>query len=128
MERFWHAFIPLFVALDGVGLLPIYWAMAQRLSAHQRRRVVTQAVLTAFVVTISFLFVSRLILEFLGLAVPDLMIAAGTILLVLSLRDLLLPEEAPKPSSESLGVVPLGVPLLAGPAGPTRLFLARETG
>jgi len=126
MDSFWHAFIPLFVALDGVGLLPLFWAMAQRLSPHQRRRAVTQAVLTAFVVTISFLFVSRLILEFLGLAFADLMIAAGTILLVLSLRDLLLPEETPRPSSDSPGVVPLGVPLLAGPAVLTTLLLARD--
>src|SRR3989338_7946628 len=115
MEQFWHAFIPLFVALDGVGLLPIYWAMAHHLSPHQRRRAVTQAVLTAFVVTIGFLFVIRLILEFLGLAGTYWMIAAGTILVVLSLSDLLVPEEEPKPSSERLGVVLLGVQLLAGP-------------
>ena len=100
--------------------------VARMYGLPQRRRAVTQAVLTAFVVTISFLFVSRLILEFLGLAVPDLMIAAGTILLVLSLRDLLLPEEVPRPSSESLGVVPLGVPLLAGPAVLTTLLLSRD--
>ena len=126
MERFWHAFIPLFVALDGVGLLPMYWAMAQRLSPAQRRRAVTEAVLTACVVTIGFLLVSRWVLEFLGLAFADLMIAAGTILLVLSLRDLLLPEKAPKPSSDSPGVVPLGVPLLAGPAVLTTVLLVRD--
>jgi multiple antibiotic resistance protein len=126
MERFWHAFIPLFVALDGVGLLPLYWAMAQRLSPIQRRRAVTEAVVTAGVVAVGFLLVSRWVLEFLGLTVPDLMIAAGTILVVLSLRDLLLPDKAQKPSSDSPGVVPLGVPLLAGPAVLTTLLLVRD--
>jgi len=126
MDSFWHAFIPLFVALDGVGLLPLYWAMAQRLSPAQRRRAVTEAVLTACVVAIGFLLVSRWVLEFLGLTLPDLMIAAGTILLVLSLRDLLLPEKTPRHASDSPGVVPLGVPLLAGPAVLTTLLLARD--
>ena len=126
MERFWHAFIPLFVALDGVGLLPFYWGMAQRLSPAQRRRAVTEAVATACVVAVGFLLVSRWVLEFLGLAFADLMIAAGTILLVLSLRDLLLPEKMPKQASESPGVVPLGVPLLAGPAVLTTLLLVRD--
>ena len=126
MDQFWHAFIPLFVALDGVGLLPLYWGMAQRLSPGQRRRAVAEAVVTACVVAIGFLLVSRWVLEFLGLAFADLMIAAGTILLVLSLRDLLLPEKAPKSSSESPGMVPLGVPLLAGPAVLTTLLLVRD--
>ena len=126
MDQFWHAFIPLFVALDGVGLLPLYWGMAQRLSPIQRRRAVAEAVVTACVVAVGFLLVSRWVLEFLGLAFADLMIAAGTILLVLSLRDLLLPEKTPKPSSESPGVVPLGVPLLAGPAVLTTLLLVRD--
>jgi len=127
MDQFWHAFIPLFVALDGVGLLPFYWAMAQRLSPGQRRRAVTEAVLTACVVAIGFLLLSRWVVEFLGLAFADLLIAAGTILLVLSLRDLLLSEKAPKYSSDSPGVVPLGVPLLAGPAVLTTLLLVRDS-
>ena len=126
MERFWHAFIPLFVALDGVGLLPMFWGMASRLSPRQRQRVVTEAVATAFLVTVGFLLISRWVFELLGLEFTDLMVAAGAILLVLALRDLLLPDLRPKEQSDSPGVVPLGVPLLAGPAVLTTSLLVRD--
>jgi len=126
MENFWHAFIPLFVALDGVGLLPIFWGLAQRLSPPQRRRAVSEAVVTASVVAIVFLFVSRFALALMGLKVADLMVAGGAILLVLSLRDLLLPEDVLKGHYESPGVVPIGVPLLAGPAVLTTMLLIRD--
>ncbi len=126
MEAFWHAFIPLFVAFDGVGLLPIFWGLTQRLSLSQRRRAVSEAVVTAFLVAIVFLCVSRFVLALMGLKVTDLMVAGGAILLVLSLRDLLLPEEALKGQYDSPGVVPFGVPLLAGPAVLTTTLLVRD--
>jgi multiple antibiotic resistance protein len=126
MERFWHAFIPLFVAFDGVGLLPMFWAMTQRLSPVQRQRAVTEAVLTAFLVAVGFLLVIRKVFELLGLTFADLMVAGGAILFVLSLRDLLLPDKPPRHHSTSPGVVPLGVPLLAGPAVLTAMLLVRD--
>ncbi len=66
MEQFWHAFIPLFVALDGVGLIPMFWALAHRLDAPQRRQAAQEAVLTALVVSIAFLLVSRPIFDLMG--------------------------------------------------------------
>ena len=126
MERFWHAFIPLFVAFDAAGLLPLFWALAHHLSAKQRRQAVTEAVLTAFLVALGFLLVSRAIFALMGLELADLLIAGGAILFVLSLRDLLLPDRPPKGVHASPGVVPLGVPLLAGPAVLTAVLLVRQ--
>ena len=40
MPQFWHAFMPLFVAFDGVGLLPLFWGLTQRLSPAQREAIV----------------------------------------------------------------------------------------
>ena len=126
MERFWHAFIPLCVAFDGIGLLPVFWGLSHRLSAPQRRKAVAQAVLTAFVVAFGFLLVSRSIFSLMGLELADIMIAGGAILIVLCLREMLLPS-APVPASyPSPGVVPLGVPLLTGPAVLTTVLLVRD--
>ena len=125
MEQFWYAFIPLFVAFDVVGLLPVFWAMVQRLSPRQRRQAVAEAVVTAALVAAAFLVVSRVIFVLMGLELADLMVAGGSILFVLSLRDLLLPEKRSKGASTSPGVVPLGVPLLAGPAVLTTVLLVR---
>ena len=126
MEWFWHAFIPLFVAFDGVGLLPVFWGLSQRLSAAQRRQAVDEAVLTAFGVAVAFLLVSRFIFALMGIELADLMVAGGAILIVLCLRDLLLPEKRSRPRIESPGIVPLGVPLLTGPAVLTAALLIRH--
>ena len=126
MEQFWHAFIPLFVAFDGVGLLPLFWGFSQRLSAKERRHAVIEAVATALLVSVVFLLVSRFVFALMGLELADVMVAGGAILIVLSLRDLVLPDEAPKGRYPSPGVVPIGVPLLAGPAVLTTLLLVRD--
>jgi multiple antibiotic resistance protein len=125
-EQFWHAFIPLFVAFDSIGLLPLFWGLAQRLSAKQRREAIGEAVLTALLVSLSFLVVSRAIFGLMGLALGDLMIAGGVILVAICLRDLLVPEKVSAGRYPSPGVVPLGVPLLAGPAVLTTVLLIRE--
>ena len=126
MEQFWHAFVPLCVAFDGIGLIPVFWTLSQRLSAGQRRRVVTEAVATALLVAMAFLLVSRGIFALMGLQLADVMVAGGAILFVLSLRDLHLPEKSSRSRISSPGVVPLGVPLLAGPAVLTMVLLVRD--
>ena len=126
MEQFWYAFIPLFVAFDVVGLLPLFWALAQRLEVPQRQRAATEAVVTALLVAIGFLLVSRFVFTLMGLALADIMVAGGAILIVLCLRELLLPEKPPEGGYSSPGVVPLGVPLLAGPAVLTTVLLVRD--
>jgi multiple antibiotic resistance protein len=126
MEQFWHAFIPLFVALDGIGLLPVFWGLTQSLDRAERARAVREAVVTAFVVALGFLLLSGVIFTLMGLQLADVMMAGGAILLVLSLRDLLLSEDAPSGKSRTPGVVPLGVPLLTGPAVLTTVLLVRD--
>ena len=126
MAWFWHAFIPLFVAFDAVGLLPLFWALAHQLKAAQRRQAVSEAVVTALVVTVGFLLISRFVFALMGLELADVMVAGGAILVVLCLRDLLLPEEPPKGTHVSPGIVPLGVPLLAGPAVLATVLLVRD--
>lgn len=125
-DTFWHAFIPLFVAFDGVGLLPLFWALSHRLSPSARRKAVSEAIVTAFLVAIIFLLVSKFLLAMMGLQLADVMLAGGAILIVLSLRDILVSEPPPEGHYPNPGVVPLGVPLLAGPAALTTLLLVRD--
>ncbi|MBI3087741.1 MAG: MarC family protein [Candidatus Omnitrophica bacterium] len=126
MERFWLAFIPLFVAFDAPGLLPLYWVLSQGLPGPQRRQAVHNAVLVAFLVALAFLWVSGAVFRFMGIQMADVMIAGGVILFALMLSDLLHPEKALFGSLEAIGVVPLGVPLIVGPAVLTTVLLSRE--
>jgi len=126
MERFWLACIPLFVAFDVLGLLPMYWTLAQGLSRLERRQAVHQAVIVAFFVALAFLWVSGFLFRAMGIQMSDVLIAGGVILFVLALNDLLRPEKTPCVSAGALGVVPLGVPLIVGPAVLTTMLLTRE--
>ena len=129
LERFWLAFIPLFVAFDVIGLLPMYWALAHDVSASQRRQMVHVAIMVAFFVSAGFLVGSRWVFQTLGIGLADVFVAGGIILFVLTITDLIHPEKTFggfAGSIDSLGAVPLGVPLIAGPAVLTTSLLVRE--
>ncbi|MBI4354080.1 MAG: MarC family protein [Candidatus Omnitrophica bacterium] len=125
MEQIWLAFLPLFVAFDAVGVLPMYWALAQGLSSAKRRAAVNNAVLIAWLVALAFLLVSNPVFVILGIQMADVMIAGGAVLFVLALNELLRSEKPRDVSKEAIGVVPLGVPLIVGPAVLTTVLLLR---
>ena len=123
------AFLPLFVAVDVVGLLPIYLGWTASLSEVERRPVALEATLTATVVGVSFLLAGDAILTVLGITVGDLQVAGGLLLLVFAIHGLVHPEQPLRQPTERLGVMPLGVPMIAGPAVLTTLLaLARTHG
>ena len=125
-ERLGYAFLPLFVAFDVIGLLPVYWGLAQGLPRAQRQQAVHNAVIVAFVVALVFLWVSEALFRVMGLDMADLLIAGGAVLFIIALHDLLNPEKAQHASIEAIGVVPLGVPLIVGPAVLTTVLLSRQ--
>jgi multiple antibiotic resistance protein len=76
-----------------------------------------------------FLFLGDAILHAVGVSVGDFQVAGGLLLLVLALYDLLHPELPLRQPGMHLGVVPLGTPLIVGPAVLTTLLtLARGQG
>ncbi|MEW6117813.1 MAG: MarC family protein [Nitrospirota bacterium] len=121
--------IPLMVAIDAPGLLPVYLSITEGFEAHEKKKVARQSVLTAFFVTIIFIFLGTAVFNILGILVEDFMIAGGILLLVISVTDMLHAETRRIASSPALGIVPLGTPLLAGPATiTTSLVLVGEYG
>ena len=57
MEDFWFCFVPLFVAMDAIGLLPIYLNLTAGMSRTEQRRTLRQSVLTALMAAVAFVFV-----------------------------------------------------------------------
>jgi len=130
-STFWLCFVPLFVAVDAIGMLPIFVGMMGNADDKTRTRAILISVLTAMLVALLFLFVGEAILRFLGITVGDFMIAGGIILFLISIGDLLTVEKMTLTplSPEELGPVPLGVPLIVGPAVLTTIMLlVREYG
>jgi multiple antibiotic resistance protein len=110
-----HAFIPIFVAVDIFAIIPIFVSMTEGMSAQKKLTVERESVITALAVGISFIAVGEVIFRILSITENDFKIAGGLILLIFAVLDLMgytkIREQAGK-----LGVVPLGVPLIVGPA------------
>jgi multiple antibiotic resistance protein len=122
-------FIPLFVAVDVVALVIVYLGIGMPLDEAARRRLVVEAAMTAAAVGLGFLLVGDAVLHFLGVTVGDFQVAGGVLLLVLSIYDLLHPDLPLRQPGAHAGVVPLGIPMIVGPATLTTLLtLARTHG
>ncbi len=116
LHFFLLSIIPIMVAINAPGVLPIYISMTEEMSSDERKKIARQSVLTALMITIAFVFIGRAILNSLSIEVEDFMIAGGILLLVISISDMLQLGESKAITTSTLGVVPLGTPLLAGPA------------
>lgn len=123
VKTFLLTFIPLFVAIDAPGILPLYISLVEGIPQYERKKIAKQSVITAFLVALSFLFLGNIIFSFLGIGFEDFMIAGGVLLLILSISDILRVKEKEYQLSDTLGVVPIGTPLLAGPATLTTLII-----
>jgi multiple antibiotic resistance protein len=116
LQAFLMSLIPIMVALDAPGTLPLYVGMTEGMKKQERKRVVRQSILTAFLVTVGFVVLGRAVFKALGILVEDFMIAGGVILLIIAVNDILQAGEKKMPRSAEFGVVPMGTPLIAGPA------------
>lgn len=124
MQNFWLCFLPLFVSVDAIGVLPMFINFTEKIEDSRIKWVVLQSVITATVVAVLFLLIGNSILEILGISVPDFMIAGGALLFTISLNDILSLEKREQAiDPESLGAVPIGVPLIVGPAVLTTTML-----
>jgi multiple antibiotic resistance protein len=130
VNKFWFCFLPIFMAVNVIGVLPLFMNLTEGLDRPKINRIIVQSVVTATVVAVIFLAVGKIILDLLGITVSDFMIAGGTLLFIISLDDLMSVERRwSQIDPESLGAVPLGVPLIVGPAVLTTiLILVNEYG
>lgn len=110
------SFIPFFVAINIASILPIFISLTRDLGREERRRVVRNSVLTALVIAIGFMFIGKGIFVVMGISITDFKIGGGILLLVLAVQLLLKGEEEVKERLEEAAIVPIGTPLITGPA------------
>jgi multiple antibiotic resistance protein len=119
LEPYILTFIPIFVAVDAIGNIPLFISLVEGMNRHQRHKVIAESVTTATVVAIIFMFIGKWVLRLIGITIPDFQIAGGVLLFVISIR-LLLPGASKGILSnghdKDVGVFPLGTPLITGPA------------
>ncbi|GAB5533873.1 MAG: MarC family protein [Rubricoccaceae bacterium] len=131
------AFLPLFVALNIPGILPIYIGMTETFTPESRRQLLVRALAAALVLAVLMLFAGQVIFDTLGITLNDLRVGGGLILLVIAVADLAFQGEAGKRRGgskanrkkleamdpEDLPVVPLGIPLIIGPGAITTILV-----
>lgn len=126
-EKFLQAFIPLFVAIDPIGLAAVFLGLGAGIAPDRRRQIANQATWTGGAVALGFLFLGQSVFRALGISVSDFQIAGGLILFILAAKDLVSSAGEPEKLPDDFGVVPLGMPLIAGPASITTLLVLAQT-
>ena len=122
-DDFLLSFIPLFVAIDIIGTAPIYLGLTEQFEKKEKRRLVVQAVITAFVLAMIFIATGKVILDFMGITLNDFRIGGGLVLLILSINDLVFASDESRKPQGTIGIVPLGIPLIMGPAALTTILV-----
>jgi multiple antibiotic resistance protein len=114
----------IFFLVDPFAAIPSFLAITETADAVRRRRMARKGAVTCFIVLTSFAFAGQLIFRMFGITLPAFEIAGGLILLLIGL-DMLEAKRSPTQEAsgdteegaakEDAGIVPLGIPMLAGP-------------
>lgn len=121
-----HTFIPLFVAIDLFWLIPLFMGLTAEVEDARRKSIVMQSVLTALGASVAFVAVGEFIFGVIGITTDDFKVAGGILLLVIAVNDIMGGQERTRGLQETLGVVPIGVPLIVGPAVLTTILVLTE--
>jgi multiple antibiotic resistance protein len=114
-RNFILAFIPVFVAVDAIGVLPMFISLTRNLDEKEKKHALINSFITGISLAVAFILVGKWVFSILGITVNDFMIAGGFILFCIALRDILTTSKQRTVPAAELGSVPLGTPLIVGP-------------
>jgi multiple antibiotic resistance protein len=122
----------IFFLVDPFAALPTFLAITEGADAVRRRRIARKGSLTALIVLSIFAFTGEAIFHLFGITLPAFELAGGIVLLLIGL-DMLEAKRSPTQEAagdteaaaqkEDAGIVPLGVPMLAGPGSITSVMV-----
>lgn len=127
--NFYASVITLILVLDPLGNIPIFLSLLRKLPEKRQKWVMLRETLIAFAILLLFLLFGGYILQGLHLTMPDLSIAGGVILFLIAIKMIFPnPKDEEAVSKDEPLLVPLAVPLIAGPSSlATVLLLAART-
>ena len=122
---FLSTFTTVFVITDPPGNLPVFISLTSKMTPHERKRAAFQATMTSLGVMTAFGLFGHYILRVLGISVESMQISGGRLLAIVALQLLSGHEEDPgAPGSANVAMVPLGIPLMAGPGAIVAVMIA----
>ena len=121
METLWATAITLFLIMDPLGNVPVFLVVLERVAEHRRRRIILRELVIALIVMLLFLFAGPSMLRALAITAEAVAIAGGLVLLIIAIR-MIFPLRGGSVMGDDDGdsgeplLVPLAIPLLAGPS------------
>ncbi|MDP2921836.1 MAG: MarC family protein [Candidatus Omnitrophota bacterium] len=119
------AFIPIFVAVDAIGILPLFVSLTEGAKKEEKSRIIFQSMVTAMCLAVGFIFLGNAVFVLMGITIGDFMVAGGSILFYIAVADIRGPGKGSSYANQELGAVPLGTPLIVGPAVLTSSLIMR---
>jgi multiple antibiotic resistance protein len=118
------AAVTLFFIMDPLGNIPLFNSLLARFDARRRAVIVARELVFALVILLTFLFAGNAVLAFMNLSQPSLSIAGGVLLFIIAIRMIFPPPHADEhEADEEPFIVPLAMPLVAGPSTIAMLLL-----
>lgn len=125
-DHFIKTFLTIFFVVNPIGSAVTFLSMTGALKdASERKMLSKRSLLAATGVGALFLFAGNLLFNFIGITLGTFMIAGGALLFTISLTSLTSSTTDRRLDPKEMGVVPLGIPLIVGPATLTTLMILR---
>ena len=125
-------FIAVFAIVNPIGAMTFFVVLTRSYPPIVKKRVIEKAVLAATVTLLIFAFVGNNIFLFFGTSIPAFRIAGGILLFSIafsmmqgerSRTQLTAQDRQEALEREAIGIVPLGIPMLAGPGAITTVIV-----
>jgi multiple antibiotic resistance protein len=118
------AVLVLFIVVDPFGNIPIFMGLTEKMLGVQKRKIFNTAIVVSIVLLLAFALAGQEIFSIFGVSIFSFEVAGGILLLIISIRILVSGSlEGMSESPESIGAVPIAIPLLVGPGAITTTIL-----
>jgi multiple antibiotic resistance protein len=120
------AFIPIFVSIDAPSAVPLFLGLVTGKSPEEKSKIVFYATMTAFAVAVGFILIGEAVFKVMGITMEDFRIAGGILLFILATAELIGSPEERRTPTDTVGIFPIGIPLIIGPAALATLLLQNQ--
>lgn len=127
-----HIFITLFSLLNPLGLIPIFLAITTDANAIEKKAIIKKTTIAVAIILLLSAYLGSYILEFFGININSFRIAGGILLLLMAVHMLQAKNPPSKTNAteqneamekEDVSIVPLAIPLAAGPGSISTVIL-----
>lgn len=127
MDTILSAVITLILVMDPFGNIPLFITALKKVPPERRIKVLLRELFIALLIMLAFLFAGTKVLGLFGIEQYSMSIAGGIILFIISVKlvfnSSLEEEQKNNPKDEEPFVVPLAIPLIAGPASLSMILI-----